>query len=78
MGIIIWSLVGILVGLLLVVWRFTLVIDMRVHALRVIHERIDWMEYAMAYDASPDFNAMMLDWRKWTFKQFYPWLVRTK
>lgn len=75
MGIIIWSLVGVMVGLLLVVWRFTLVIDMRVRALRVIHERVDWMEYAMAFDAGPDLNTMMLDWRKWTFKQFYPWLV---
>lgn len=75
MDIIIWSLIGVLVGLALVVWRFTLIIDLRMRALRVIHDHVDWMEYAMAFDNGPSQHDMMLDWRKWTFKQFYPWLA---
>lgn len=78
MGIIVGLLGGILAGLFLVVWRFILINDIRMRALRVIYEHVDWMEYAMAFDDGPDCHAMMLDWRKWTFKQFYPWLVRTK
>lgn len=31
-------------------------------------------DFWSVYDSYPSYNAMMLDLRKWTFKQFYPGL----
>lgn len=56
-------------------FRIWLVSSIRERAIDAVYDRPDWRVARLIYSQGPDYDAMIYDLRKWSFKQFYPTLT---